>query len=100
MIPLQWPMSNDKLNLTVWDYDSGSSDELVGSIMLSLKEIVDNCSNESGELRWVNIYGAHTGYIQFENMIKMNNNPEVASLWKGRVLLHIKVQNSTTVYKS
>ena len=87
-IPLQWPISNDRFVLGIWDRDK-VTDEKVGSIVLSIKELVENFSNKGGSARWVNIYGAHTGLIDGPHMKKMNNNPEQASTWKGRVLLHI-----------
>ena len=49
-IPLQWPISNDRFVLSVLDEDK-TSDEKVGSIVLSIKELVENCSvdPESGQ---------------------------------------------------
>lgn len=36
--------------------------------------------------RWANIYGAPLG-VTGDNTNEMNNNPEAASMWKGRVLI-------------
>lgn len=36
--------------------------------------------------RWVSLYGAPLG-VSGENTDKMNNNPEYASTWKGRILI-------------
>ena len=93
---MQWPLSNDRLVLSVWDHDTTSPDEIVGSIVLSLKDLVKNCSKAGGELRWVNIYGAPTGLVMGPHMKKMNENPEVASMWKGRVLLHLEIADCKT----
>jgi len=98
-IPLQVPVSKDRLILSVYDYDSGKPDEKVGSIVLSIKELVANCSSKDGELRWVNIYGAPTGLVEGPNMKKMNDNPEQASRWKGRLLLHVQVSDSKSPEK-
>jgi hypothetical protein len=43
---------------------------------------------------WRNIYGSPIGLINNNIKEEMNLNPELASLWKGRVLFHIEVQDS------
>lgn len=97
-MPLQWPISNDRFVLGIWDKDD-VNDEKVGSIVLSIKELVRNCSKEGGSARWVNIYGAPKGLVEGPHMKKMNNNPEQASTWKGRILLHIEVFDSKSPQK-
>jgi hypothetical protein len=67
----------------LYDYDSAGSDELVGSMIFSIKDIV-NAGIRT--FKWVNLYGAPLGYSG-DNTTKMNNNPEIASTWKGRLLL-------------
>jgi hypothetical protein len=67
----------------LYDYDSAGSDELVGSMIFSIKDIV---TAGVSTFRWVNLYGAPNGYSG-DNSTKMNNNPEFASSWKGRLLL-------------
>lgn len=93
LIPIPWPCSKDKLHFTVWDQDSGSSDEIVGSLDFSVRELVENCSNPEGQFRWRHIYGAHTGLFDGPYMSLMNHNNSVASLWKGRVLFHLKIED-------
>jgi hypothetical protein len=39
-------------------------------------------------MKWVNLYGSPLG-VSGGNTEKMNDNPEVASTWKGRTLMHI-----------
>ena len=39
---------------------------------------------------WRNIYGSPLG-VSGANTDKMNDYPETASTWKGRVLLHMSV---------
>lgn len=96
-IPLQWPVTMDKLRVGVWDEDVGSKDEIVGTIILSLKEIKKACEDSKGGFfRWLNIYGAHQGLVEGPNMKEMNRNPEVASKWKGRVLMHLHIADSLT----
>lgn len=71
------------------DADTLGSDEALGSIPLSLKDIVTNHSTEKGTLVWKQLYGAPvagTGAAADA----MNAQPELASDWKGRVLLHLQ----------
>lgn len=37
---------------------------------------------------WKNIYGAHLGYSGSTTTL-MNNNPDLASAWKGRILMQL-----------
>ena len=37
---------------------------------------------------WKNLYGSPLG-VSGENQVKMNENPDLASTWKGRTLMHI-----------
>lgn len=71
--------------LKLFDYDSAGYDELVGSMIFSIKDIVN--IGEEGEFNWINIYGAPVD-VSGDWSKKMNNNPEYASTWKGRVLVH------------
>ena len=40
----------------------------------------------NGKVMWRNVYGAPLD-VSGENTDKMNANPEIASTWKGRVLI-------------
>ena len=93
-IPIAWPVSNDKLRIKIKDKDDGSrNDDVLGSIILSYKDIVKNCTG-SGTLVWKNLYGSPLGLIQGPIKSYMNNNPEHATLWKGRVLMHVGVRDT------
>jgi len=39
-------------------------------------------------MKWYNLYGSPLG-VSGDNTDKMNNYPEFASTWKGRILMHI-----------
>ena len=39
-------------------------------------------------MQWVKLYGSPLG-VRDGNTDKMNENPEFASTWKGRILMHI-----------
>jgi hypothetical protein len=81
-------MATDKLALKVYDYNKAMADEIVGSLNFSYKNIVNNGSGEEGILVWKNIYGSPLG-CSGANTNMMNDNNELASNWKGRILMHI-----------
>lgn len=64
-------------------------DDAVGSIILSYKDIIKNCTG-AGKLFWKNIYGSPLGIVKGPIKAFMNNNPDSATLWKGRVLMHVR----------
>lgn len=55
-------------------------------MFFSFKEIIKNGSSEQGILTWKNLYGAPVGKSG-ANTNLMNENPEMASTWKGRLLM-------------
>ena len=60
-------------------------DEVVGSMLFNMKE----CMKElNGRFFWKNIYGSPLN-VSGPNAELMNSNPEVASTWKGRVLMQV-----------
>ena len=72
------------------------SNDVVGHILMSIRQIVEKYS-QGGSLMWQNIYGAPTNFklagVQQEELNaknQMNENPDTASLWKGRILMHIR----------
>ena len=95
---MTWPCSTDRLILVVKDSDDDvirvKSDDVLGSIYLSIKELVSKFSKPGGGLRWLNIYGAPLSTIYTETKIEMNANPELASLWKGRILANFEISDS------
>ena len=70
--------------------DDLSGDEIVGSIYYDLRDIIPDANGKPGKLNgrfeWKNIYGAPME-MSGKMVDKMNENPEVASFWKGRVLV-------------
>lgn len=60
-------------------------DEIIGSIILDLKEIMSE-DHQKGHFFWKNIYGAPLD-CSGETTDAMNNNPEMGSLFKGRILM-------------
>jgi hypothetical protein len=60
-------------------------DEIIGSIVLDLKDILSE-EHKDGFFFWKNIYGAPLG-VSGDTTDSMNENPEIGSLFKGRVLM-------------
>ncbi len=77
------PVVAGRILLKVYDYDAGKPDELIGSIICNFRHIN---GKHNGQVLWENIYGAPKGNSG-KNTDLMNKNPELASSWKGRVLL-------------
>jgi hypothetical protein len=57
-LPIEWPVASNRLIFKLYDYDSAGSDELVGSMVFSIKDIV---SVKGGEFNWINLYGSAIG---------------------------------------
>ena len=86
LIPAQYPIINGRLVLKVMDKDP-LMDEIVGSIVFDMNKIIKGEYND--QIMWKNIYGCPMGMSSSSFKTEMNNNPEVASWWKGRVLLEV-----------
>jgi len=50
-----------------------------------------NYATQTGKLIWKNIYGSPLGIFQGPLKSAMNNNPDLASTWKGRILMNIEM---------
>jgi hypothetical protein len=83
LLPVQWPVASDRLVFGLYDYDKTGANDLVGSMKFSIKEILA-CNGPT--FNWINLYGAPNDYSG-ANADKMNNHPEYASAWKGRILV-------------
>jgi hypothetical protein len=70
--------------LKIFDQDK-TKDEIVGSILINLKDYIGD-SDLNGKIMWRNIYGSPLK-CSGTNTDMMNANPEIASNWKGRVLM-------------
>jgi len=78
-----------RLVMKIWDEDK-LKDEIIGSLVFNLKE----CINErNGRYFWKNIYGAPLDKSG-ANTDLMNSNPDVASTWKGRILMQVTAEES------
>lgn len=75
--------------LEIFDYNT-ISDTQIGSLLLSIKKLMAMLKDHGGESMyiWENIYGAPPD-TDGDVADKMNDNPEMASHWRGRMLLEI-----------
>jgi len=69
-------------------------DETVGSIKFNLKDILECKHDEKGKYFWMNVYGSPMNQSDSAAKKHMNNHPDDASNWKGRVLLNIEVEET------
>jgi hypothetical protein len=77
--------------LKIFDQDK-TKDEIVGSILINLKDYIGD-SELNGKVMWRNIYGSPLK-CSGTNTDLMNANPEIASNWKGRVLMQIVAEST------
>jgi len=89
LVPSQVPMIGGRIVFKIYDEDT-ISDELIGSIHLELKDIIPDANGNPGRFNggfdWKNIYGSPLG-TSGHMTDAMNENPEISSLWKGRILI-------------
>ena len=78
--------------LKLFDEDK-VTDEIVGSMYFSLKKLIADGAVPGGKFYWHNLYGAPIGYSG-KTCDLMNDNPEVGSAWKGRILMQIESVDS------
>lgn len=73
----------------LYDYDL-TSDELIGAMNFDMKDILPDAKGNKGKMDgvydWKNVKGAPLG-VSGKISDAMNQNPEIASLWKGRILV-------------
>lgn len=85
-MPAQYPVIEGRIVVGLMDEDEMGS-ETIGSLLFDAESIISGDLN--GKIRWVNIYGSPMGQAEGQAKREMNENPEIASNWKGRVLLQV-----------
>jgi len=88
-IPVSVPLVSNKLVFTMWDKDY-MTNEIVGTFEISLFDVLANNYNK---YRYIHLYGAPVGKTGTMTN-KMNENSEIGSLWKGRVLMKIDYEKT------
>jgi hypothetical protein len=89
LVPAQLPIMGGNLNFKVFDKDS-LINEIVGSFALKSKEIIDVLN---GRYFWKNIYGSPLN-CSGKHTDRMNENPLIGSLWKGRILMQVYAEKT------
>ena len=70
-------------------------DEIVGSLFFNVTDILDGeYQKKNHGFRWINVYGSPMGQSESAAKRQMNENPEVASFWKGRVLIQVDCEKT------
>ena len=75
-------------------------DEVVGSLLFDTQDIVDGKFQDmvdgkpKGKFFWTNIYGSPLNQSNSQAKREMNENPELASNWKGRILMQIECEET------
>ena len=85
-IPAQIPIISGKIVIKLMDSDD-ITDETCGSLQFDLKDIIEGKGN--GKFVWKNVYGSPMNLSNSAAKRAMNDNPELASFWKGRILMQI-----------
>jgi hypothetical protein len=89
LVPAQIPMLGGRLVFKVYD-DDLSGDELIGAICFNIKDFIPDADGNPGKFNglydWKNVFGAPLS-VSGKISEKMNENPEIASFWKGRILV-------------
>lgn len=78
-----------RIVMKLYDEDK-MNDEIVGSLLFNLKECI---GAKNGTFFWKNIYGSPLG-CSGNNTDLMNSNPDVASTWKGRILMQVTAEKT------
>ena len=96
-MPAQIPIISGRAVFHLMDEDV-DCDEMVGSVLFDIQDIVDGKVNAGGVVKgkmdpppyWKNIYGSPMNLSGSSAKKQMNNNPDVASNWKGRILMQVQ----------
>ena len=90
-VPAQIPIISGNMVIKLMDSDD-ISDETVGSLSFDLKDILEGKLN--GKFVWKNVYGSPMNLSNSAAKRAMNDNPELASFWKGRILMQIVCEDT------
>jgi hypothetical protein len=92
-LPTQLPLVSSRIIFSVFDKDQ-LSNEIVASMRFDLKKYVEMAERgEDFPIFWKNIYGSPLG-VSGDHTDKMNENPEYASFWKGRILMQVTAEET------
>ena len=94
-LPVSSPVVTQKICCSLYDHDTVDSDDIIGSFEIEVNDILNGFYSN---FRFINIYGAPLK-VSGEMTDSMNENSEIGSLWKGKILInanHKKTENPKT----
>lgn len=74
-----------RLTLQIYDEDT-FVDEVMGSVLLDVADLISE-KNKGGKFFWANIFGAPKEASGGAQKKMMNDNPEMGSSFRGRILV-------------
>lgn len=92
-IPAQVPIVSSRIRMQIFDQDQASK-EIVGTINFNLEDYV-KIAESGGDFPffWKDIYGAPLK-VSGDDTDKMNQDPDYASFWKGRILMQVVAEKT------
>ena len=92
-LPVSVPTMASKINISVWDKDRTSKDDLVARVVLNWNDVIGQEATDASQ-RWVNLYGPPLTKSLSTKQGVLDYVPEQCSTYRGRVLLSTRrVQN-------
>jgi len=88
-IPVSFPTINNRVIVKLFDWEQAQTNELMGSNIFKIEDIK---AKKYKDPFWVNIYGARAEAKVAYYKSMMNNIPETATMWKGRVQLSMYLE--------
>jgi hypothetical protein len=101
-VPVVWPTMIDMVTLSIWDHDMAGTDDAVGAIRFSFKDLMETVPGTSGPPvirdffpNWYNLYGAPpeadytSGVSSALVAFAMNHGGRPGTYFRGRLLMRI-----------
>ena len=101
-VPVLWPTMIDVVTLSVWDHDSVGTDDSVGAVRFSFRDLMETTPGTKGPPfirdffpNWVNLYGAPpeadytSGVGSALVAFAMNHGGRPGTYFRGRLLMRI-----------
>jgi hypothetical protein len=83
-LPVSVPVVSQRILLEFYDKDA-LKDDIIGSFEIDVNDVLNN---RYSNFKYISIYGAPVNR-DGKYTDKMNSNPEIGSLWKGRILMKV-----------
>ena len=87
---IQIPVPQPTISQKVFFYVKDKKNNIIGSFIINISDIEDK---KYEELSCINIYGTLRASDDSKAGIRMNQNPEICSRWKGRIYLKINMKD-------